>query len=168
VALHLDSNLPSNGSPCVSCSGVDCGRYLISTIATIQFFFGISARGPRIPENIKSLIPSQIPTWGAKRGNETVAKATWLGYAYSPSRNGPSMILKRYTLTVMPATSLNYPHPLVRPAAFVSFSTLYSPNVVLRPVGLGLHALRVWLSHELQLHDPRPHASLCHTIRCAL
>ncbi|KAF8478055.1 N-acyl-phosphatidylethanolamine-hydrolyzing phospholipase D [Russula ochroleuca] len=42
----------------------------------LRFFLG---RSPRIPKNIKSLIPKQTPTWGAKRGND--AKATWLGHA---------------------------------------------------------------------------------------
>ena len=37
-------------------------------------------RSPRVPRNIKTLIPKQTPTWGAKQGNESSAKATWLGY----------------------------------------------------------------------------------------
>ncbi|KAF8478054.1 N-acyl-phosphatidylethanolamine-hydrolyzing phospholipase D [Russula ochroleuca] len=36
---------------------------------------------PRVPKNIKSLIPKQTPTWGAEPGNEGSAKATWLGHA---------------------------------------------------------------------------------------
>ncbi|KAH9997975.1 N-acyl-phosphatidylethanolamine-hydrolyzing phospholipase D [Russula vinacea] len=47
-----------------------------STLQWVSFFFG---RGPRIPKNIKSLIPTQTPTWGAKR--ITDGKATWLGHA---------------------------------------------------------------------------------------
>lgn len=38
-------------------------------------------RSPRIPKDIKSLIPKQTPAWGALRGNENSAKATWLGHA---------------------------------------------------------------------------------------
>ena len=38
---------------------------------------------------------------------------------------------------------LNYLLLPVQRAAFVSFLTLYFPNVVLRPAGWGLHALRV-------------------------
>ena len=41
----------------------------------------LTFRGPRLPKNIKTLIPKQIPTWGAEPGNEGSAKATWLGYA---------------------------------------------------------------------------------------
>jgi hypothetical protein len=48
------------------------------TVCTIQFF--LATPGPRIPKNIRSLIPRQIPTWGTQRGNESGAKATWLGY----------------------------------------------------------------------------------------
>ncbi|KAI0252431.1 N-acyl-phosphatidylethanolamine-hydrolyzing phospholipase D [Lactifluus subvellereus] len=47
----------------------------------VSFFLGISARSPRIPRDIKSLIAKQAPTWGAQRGNERSAKATWLGHA---------------------------------------------------------------------------------------
>lgn len=46
-----------------------------------SFFLGVSARSPRIPNHIKSLIPNQIPTWGTQSGNESSAKATWLGHA---------------------------------------------------------------------------------------
>ncbi|TFY65787.1 hypothetical protein EVG20_g5310 [Dentipellis fragilis] len=33
------------------------------------------------PDNVKSLIPIQTPTWGVGSGNESKAKATWLGHA---------------------------------------------------------------------------------------
>jgi hypothetical protein len=48
-------------------------------VTDIQFLLSFSSRGPRIPNNIKSLISNQIPTWGAQPGNEGSAKATWLG-----------------------------------------------------------------------------------------
>jgi len=38
-------------------------------------------RSPRVPKDIKSLIPTQTPTWGAQHGNESRGKATWLGHA---------------------------------------------------------------------------------------
>jgi len=38
-------------------------------------------RGPHLPKDIKTLIPKQTPTWGTEPGNESNAKATWLGYA---------------------------------------------------------------------------------------
>ena len=41
----------------------------------------MSLRAPRVPQNIKSLIPKQTPTWGTEPVNENSAKATWLGYA---------------------------------------------------------------------------------------
>lgn len=43
--------------------------------------FKANFRRPRIPQDIKTLIPKQTPTWGAGPGNEGSAKATWLGYA---------------------------------------------------------------------------------------
>ena len=48
--------------------------------STTQFFLSMTTRSPRIPKDIKSLIPTQTPTWVAQRGNESSAKATWLGY----------------------------------------------------------------------------------------
>ncbi|KAH9971903.1 N-acyl-phosphatidylethanolamine-hydrolyzing phospholipase D [Lactifluus volemus] len=52
-----------------------------STFQWLSFFFAFSARGPRVPGNIKSLIPRKVPTWGAQRENASSAKATWLGHA---------------------------------------------------------------------------------------
>lgn len=52
-----------------------------SRLQWISFLLSFSSRAPRIPNNIKSLIPNQIPTWGAQPGNEGSAKATWLGHA---------------------------------------------------------------------------------------
>lgn len=99
----------------------------------IKFFIGMWTRSPRIPKNIKSLIPKQTPTWGAQRGNENAAKATWLGYV--TSENGPLMLIPTgCVLTVTLATLSNYPLLLVLRAASGSFLTLYFPSVVLRPV----------------------------------
>ncbi|KAI0259842.1 N-acyl-phosphatidylethanolamine-hydrolyzing phospholipase D [Gloeopeniophorella convolvens] len=44
-------------------------------------FIGSTGRTPPIPKDIKSLIPSQTPTWAAGLENEKSAKATWLGHA---------------------------------------------------------------------------------------
>jgi len=48
-----------------------------------SFFLSMTTRSPRIPKDVKSLIPTQTPTWGAQRRNEirSGAKATWLGHA---------------------------------------------------------------------------------------
>jgi N-acyl-phosphatidylethanolamine-hydrolysing phospholipase D len=67
----------------------------------IQFFLSISARGPRIPRNVKSLIPRQAPTWGAQRGNASSAKATWLGCV--PDEMGLPVVP---VLTLCPETAM--------------------------------------------------------------
>src|SRR5487761_1544538 len=106
---------------------------------------------PRVPKNIKSLIPKQTPTWGAQRGKESSAKATWLGYVLVQMTLDDSQ--KSYALTVMHATSSNCPLRLARHAASASFLTRCSLIAVLRPSGLDLFALLVRHPH------PQPNAS---------
>jgi hypothetical protein len=106
---------------------------------------------PRVPRNIKSLIPRQTPTWGTQRGNERSAKATWLGYVLVQITLGDTQFI--HTLAVMHATSLNSPLRLGRREASVSFLTLSSRIAVLRPSGLGLLALLVRCSHQMQQQD---------------
>ena len=141
---------------------INCKRCLIVLFA-IQFFVGASMRSPRVPRNIKTLIPKQTPTWGAKQGNESSAKATWLGYVVV---QWPLIMLKSFVLAATHATSLNCPLPLALPAASVSFLTLYSRIAVLHPSGWGLLAILVRHSHQIQQHDlsSRPDARS----RCAL
>jgi len=50
-------------------------------ICTTYLFLSMITRNPRIPKDIKSLIPTRTPTWGVQHGNESSAKATWLGHA---------------------------------------------------------------------------------------
>ncbi|KAH8982899.1 N-acyl-phosphatidylethanolamine-hydrolyzing phospholipase D [Lactarius akahatsu] len=47
----------------------------------VSFFFATTLRSPNIPQDVKSSIPIQIPTWGTESGKEDSAKATWLGHA---------------------------------------------------------------------------------------
>ncbi|KAI0304495.1 N-acyl-phosphatidylethanolamine-hydrolyzing phospholipase D [Multifurca ochricompacta] len=47
----------------------------------VSFFFKVTLRTPDLPQNVKSLIPTQTPTWGSEVGNQSSAKATWLGHA---------------------------------------------------------------------------------------
>ncbi|KAH9969505.1 N-acyl-phosphatidylethanolamine-hydrolyzing phospholipase D [Russula dissimulans] len=47
----------------------------------LPFLSRLALRAPSPPQNIKSLIPSQTPTWGTTPENESRAKATWLGHA---------------------------------------------------------------------------------------
>lgn len=79
VVLSLDSSRPSNGSPYVPFCLASAERCLISSCA-FQFFSGFFTRSPRVPKDIKSLIPKQTPTWGAQHGNGSSGKATWLRY----------------------------------------------------------------------------------------
>jgi len=52
-----------------------------SLLQWVSFFSGTFIRSPRVPKAIKSLIPTQTPTWGAQHGNGGSGKATWLGHA---------------------------------------------------------------------------------------
>ncbi|KAH9003533.1 N-acyl-phosphatidylethanolamine-hydrolyzing phospholipase D [Lactarius hatsudake] len=47
----------------------------------VSFFFATTLRSPKIPQDVKSSIPIQTPTWGTESGKEDSAKATWLGHA---------------------------------------------------------------------------------------
>ncbi len=148
---------------CMCLPSINCKRCLI-VLCAIQFFVGASMRSPRVPRNIKTLIPKQTPTWGTKQGNESSVKATWLGYIVV---QWPSMVmLKSFALAATHATSLNYPLPLALCAASISFLTLYSRIAVLHPSGWGLLAILVRHSHQIQQHD----LSCCPDarFRCAL
>ncbi|KAI0300367.1 N-acyl-phosphatidylethanolamine-hydrolyzing phospholipase D [Russula brevipes] len=68
---HLNGSKTLFGNPWPS--------FRFQTLVQWAGFF-LKTPGPRIPKNIRSLIPRQIPTWGTQRGNESGAKATWLGY----------------------------------------------------------------------------------------
>lgn len=69
-------------SPCVTLLETQSVLYSSAYVSgVIQFMFNANFRRPRIPQDIKTLIPKQTPTWGAGPGNEGSAKATWLGYA---------------------------------------------------------------------------------------
>jgi hypothetical protein len=61
---------------------LDCGviHKRFRTFKMLRFGFTISLRSPDLPRDIKSLVPKQTPTWGTEPGNESSAKATWLGY----------------------------------------------------------------------------------------
>src|SRR6266851_4047376 len=148
---------------CTWLPSINC-KWCLIVLCTIQFFVGASMRSPRVPRNIKTLIPKQTPTWGTKQGNESSVKATWLGYIVV---QWPSMVmLKSFALAATHATSLNYPLPLALRTVSVSFLTLYSRIAVLHPSGWGLLAILVRHSHQIQQHDLscRPDARF----RCAL
>ena len=141
----------------------NCKRCLIVPCA-IQFFLTSWIWSPRVPRNVKSLIPKQTPTWGAQRGNESNAKATWLGYVLVQITFCDTQL--SHELAVMHATSLNSPLRLGQRAASVSFLTPSSRIAVLRPSGWGLLALLVRSSHQTQQQgllyapDIRPRSAL--------
>jgi hypothetical protein len=128
----------------------NCKRCLI-VFCAIQFFLASWMWSPQVPRNIKSLIPKKTPTWGAQRGNESNAKATWLGYVLVQIPLDDTQ--SSHGLAAMHATSLNSPLRLGRRAASVSFLTLSSRIAALRPSGWGLLASLVRCSHQMQQRD---------------
>ncbi|KAI9510614.1 N-acyl-phosphatidylethanolamine-hydrolyzing phospholipase D [Russula earlei] len=74
---HLNDSKTLFGNPWLSFRFQSLFQWA-SAVCVIQFFL---SRSPRIPKNIKSLVPKQTVTWGAHLGNESSAKATWLGHA---------------------------------------------------------------------------------------
>ncbi|KAH9065495.1 N-acyl-phosphatidylethanolamine-hydrolyzing phospholipase D [Lactarius vividus] len=82
---HLNDSKTMFGNPWPSFRYSVRSASFLSTTMTVPTQISIAPpvglRAPRIPNHIKSLIPNQIPTWGTQRGNESTAKATWLGHA---------------------------------------------------------------------------------------
>jgi len=74
---HPDSDRPPVGLRAYLPLELSYGNILTGRVR--HPVLAVSARSPRIPNHIKSLIPNQIPTWGTQRGNEGGAKATWFG-----------------------------------------------------------------------------------------
>ncbi|THH20598.1 hypothetical protein EW146_g807 [Bondarzewia mesenterica] len=46
-----------------------------------QMMYNTATRPPEIPPDVKTSVPSHTPTWVHEPGNESRAKATWLGHA---------------------------------------------------------------------------------------
>ncbi|KAI0051424.1 N-acyl-phosphatidylethanolamine-hydrolyzing phospholipase D [Auriscalpium vulgare] len=75
-AHHLDGTMTKFGNPWPSFRYQSAGQWVSAVTAALT-----GASRPKIPDDIKTLVPSQHPTWGNKPGNEGHAKATWLGHA---------------------------------------------------------------------------------------